>query len=127
MKDVLAPGTMKNYYTTAAYLKEFVQHQYKRSDIFLSELDYGFITKLEHFSRKRVPEDHQKKLEVTNPTTSLEMGRSTVLKSTQEVFQEERNNKGGRKISKTTAGSSLTVGSPGMKPIARSANTSRIG
>lgn len=63
MKDVLAPGTMKNYYTTAGYLKEFVQQHYKRSDIFLSELDYGFITKLEHFLRKRVPEDHQKKLE----------------------------------------------------------------
>lgn len=63
MKDVLAPGTMKNYYTTAGYLKEFVQLQYKRSDIYLSELDYGFITKLEHFLRKRVPDDHQKKLE----------------------------------------------------------------
>lgn len=63
MKDVLAPGTMKNYYTTAGYLKEFVQQQYRRSDIYLSELDYGFITQLEHFLRKRVPEDHQKKLE----------------------------------------------------------------
>lgn len=63
MKDVLAPGTMKNYYTTAGYLKEFVQMQYRRSDIYLSELDYSFITKLEHFLRRRQPDDHQKKLE----------------------------------------------------------------
>ena len=58
INDVLAPGRMKNCYTTAGYLKEFVQQQYKRSDVFLSELDYGFITKLEHFLRKRVPHDH---------------------------------------------------------------------
>jgi len=53
MKEVLAPGTMKNHYTTAGYLKEFVQQQFRRSDIYLSELDYSFISKLEHFLRKR--------------------------------------------------------------------------
>jgi site-specific recombinase XerD len=63
MIEVLAPGTMKNYYTTAGYLKEFVKLQYKRSDIYLSELDYSFISKLEYFLRKRQPDDHQKKLE----------------------------------------------------------------
>jgi len=54
---------MKNYYTTAGYLKEFVRLQYKSSDIYLSELDYCFISRLEHFPRKRQPDDHQKKLD----------------------------------------------------------------
>jgi site-specific recombinase XerD len=63
MKDVLAGGTMKNYYTTATYLREFVKLEFRRSDIYLSELDYSFISKLEHYLRRRQPEDHQKKLE----------------------------------------------------------------
>jgi site-specific recombinase XerD len=63
MVGVLAKGTLKNYDTTADYLEEFVQHAYRRSDIYLSELDYSFITKLEYFLRQRIPDDHQKKLE----------------------------------------------------------------
>jgi site-specific recombinase XerD len=78
MKEVLAPGTMKNYYTTAGYLKEFVQQSYRRSDIYLSELDYSFISKLEHFLRKRVPADHQKKLENNGLMKHLERFRKII-------------------------------------------------
>jgi site-specific recombinase XerD len=78
MKDVLAPGTMKNYYTTAGYLKEFIQVQFHRSDIYLSELDYSFISKLEHFLRKRQPEDHQKKLENNGLMKHLERFRKII-------------------------------------------------
>jgi len=49
--DVLAPGTMKNYVTTEAYLQRFLKFKFKREDIFLAELNYQFITDLEHYIR----------------------------------------------------------------------------
>lgn len=49
--DVLAPGTMKNYVTTEEYIRRFLKVNFKREDIFLSELDYQFITELEHYIR----------------------------------------------------------------------------
>jgi hypothetical protein len=55
MKEVLAYGTIKNYYTTAKYLKEFVSAQFKKQDIYLTELDYQFITQFEYFLRTYVP------------------------------------------------------------------------
>ncbi len=78
MKDVLARGTMKNYYTTAAYLKEFVKKEFRRSDIYLSELDYSFISKLETYLRRRQPEDHQKKLENNGLMKHLERFRKII-------------------------------------------------
>lgn len=42
--EVLAPGTMKNYFTTEEYIRRFLKFKFKREDIFLSELDYKFGT-----------------------------------------------------------------------------------
>jgi len=50
-KDVLAPGTMKNYVTTEVYLRRFMKFRFKREDVFLSELDFQFITDFEHYIR----------------------------------------------------------------------------
>lgn len=47
----LAGGTMKNYVTTGEYIKLFLKHQFDREDIFLSELDFQFITDLEYYIR----------------------------------------------------------------------------
>jgi site-specific recombinase XerD len=47
----LAEGTMKNYVTTGEYIKLFLKHQFDREDIFLSELDFQFITDLEYYIR----------------------------------------------------------------------------
>jgi site-specific recombinase XerD len=47
----LAGGTMKNYVTTEEYIKLFVTHQFDREDIFLSELDFQFITDFEYYIR----------------------------------------------------------------------------
>lgn len=58
----LAPGTMKNYYTTENYLKKFVKHQYRKSDISLDELNYRFILDFEIFLNNHKPVDHQKPL-----------------------------------------------------------------
>jgi len=44
--QVLEPGTMKNYYTTQKYIKEFVKERFKTSDKYLSELSYKFIIDL---------------------------------------------------------------------------------
>jgi hypothetical protein len=47
----LADGTMKNYVTTEEYIKLFLKHQFNGEDIFLSELDFQFITDLEYYIR----------------------------------------------------------------------------
>jgi len=39
-RETLAPGTLKNYYTTQKYLFEFIRKRYKTSDIYLSEINY---------------------------------------------------------------------------------------
>ena len=78
MKEVLAAGTIKNYYTTVKYLKEFVSNQFKKQDIYLSELDYEFITKFEYFLRIRKPKDHQKGMTNNGVMKHLERFRKII-------------------------------------------------
>ena len=58
----LAPGTMKNYYTTQRYVKKFLMEKLYRNDIALSQLTYKFILDFEHYLFNYVPKDHQKPL-----------------------------------------------------------------
>ncbi|MEO6520858.1 MAG: site-specific integrase [Mucilaginibacter sp.] len=60
--QLLEPGTMKNYYTTQKYIKEFIKERFKTSDKYLSELSYKFITDFEYYLRNRTPEKGQKGL-----------------------------------------------------------------
>ncbi|WP_295795888.1 site-specific integrase [Mucilaginibacter sp.] len=60
--QLLEPGTMKNYYTTQKYIKEFIKERFKTSDKYLSELSYKFITDFEYYLRNRTPEKGQKAL-----------------------------------------------------------------
>lgn len=60
--QILEPGTMKNYYTTQKYIKEFIKQRFKTSDKYLSELSYKFITDFEYYLRNRTPEKAQKAL-----------------------------------------------------------------
>jgi site-specific recombinase XerD len=78
MKAVLAPGTIKNYYTTVKYLKEFVRTYFKKEDIYLSELDYQFITRFEYFLRKYQPLDHHKGMENNGVMKHLERFRKMI-------------------------------------------------
>ncbi|MGN6638690.1 MAG: phage integrase SAM-like domain and Arm DNA-binding domain-containing protein [Mucilaginibacter sp.] len=55
MKTILAPGTLKNYYTTERYVKLFLQRKHKVKDIALSDLNFQFITEFEFFLRKTAP------------------------------------------------------------------------
>ena len=59
---LLELGTMKNYYTTQKYIKEFIKERFKTSDKYLSELSYKFITDFEYYLRNRTPEKGQKAL-----------------------------------------------------------------
>lgn len=51
MEKVITHGTMKNYYTTAKYLKAFMEKKYASGDIYLKQLKFEFITAFEHFIR----------------------------------------------------------------------------
>lgn len=51
MQKVLKPGSLKNYYTTAKYLKIFIEKKYRMKDIFLKDLNFEFITVFDYFIR----------------------------------------------------------------------------
>ncbi|AMR32527.1 integrase [Mucilaginibacter sp. PAMC 26640] len=70
--QVLEPGTMKNYYTTQKYVKEFLKERFKTSDKYLSELTYKFITDFEYYLRNRKPEKGQKALQTNGVMKHLE-------------------------------------------------------
>jgi integrase/recombinase XerD len=60
VKKLLEPGTMKNYYSTERYVKEFLVKRKKRRDIYLSQLDYKFIIDFEIYLRQREPDKGQR-------------------------------------------------------------------
>ncbi len=60
MKDALAWGTMKNYFTTQKYVQKFLKVKFSLSDISLADLNYKFITDFEYFLRTHQPIDHHK-------------------------------------------------------------------
>ncbi|MDB5023325.1 MAG: integrase [Mucilaginibacter sp.] len=62
MKNKLADGTMKNYYTTQRYIATFLKKKYNAADIRLSELNYKFILDFENYLKNHQPKDHQKPL-----------------------------------------------------------------
>lgn len=78
MKEVLAAGTIKNYFTTVKYLKEFITEQFKKEDIYLSELDYQFLSKFEYFLRKYQPVDHHKGMQNNGVMKHLERFRKII-------------------------------------------------
>jgi site-specific recombinase XerD len=49
MKAVLKNGSMKNYYTTEKYLKQFLKKNFYKGDVLLKDLTYEFITAFEFF------------------------------------------------------------------------------
>ena len=51
MEKVLEPGTMKNYRSTAVYLKNFMMLKYDAGDIPLEDLTFQFISSFEFYIR----------------------------------------------------------------------------
>lgn len=60
MNNVLEWGTLKNYYTTRKYIEKFLKQKMKKSDIFLSRLNYKFLMDFQKFLREYQPTDHQR-------------------------------------------------------------------
>lgn len=59
-KGDLSKATLEHYDTTIKYIKEFLQNSLKTSDIYISKVNYKFITDFEYFLRNRKPVDHIK-------------------------------------------------------------------
>lgn len=51
MGTTLEPGTMKNYKSTAIYLRNYMNLKYAAGDIYLKDLTYQFITSFEWYIR----------------------------------------------------------------------------
>lgn len=60
MKNLLEWGTQKNYFTTRRYVEEFLKTKLKTSDVYLSQLNYKFLTDFECFMKNYVPKDQKK-------------------------------------------------------------------
>jgi site-specific recombinase XerD len=60
MHEVLAWGTAKNYFTTQKYVITFLKEKMNTTDVFLSQLNYKFLTDFEMYLRTHVPGENQK-------------------------------------------------------------------
>jgi site-specific recombinase XerD len=60
MHETLTWGTSKNYFTTQKYVAEFLKEKKGTTDIYLSQLNYKFLTDFEMFLRGHVPGENQK-------------------------------------------------------------------
>jgi hypothetical protein len=66
-------------------------------------------------------------VKITRPIDKSPIALLLAQKFFQEVFQAAAYNKGGRKIRKTISGFKLTMGIPGINPMASPARTNRMG
>lgn len=62
MKENLAWGTMKHYFTTQKYLEKFLKEKMRRPNITLREINYKFVISFEYYLKTYQPLDHQKRL-----------------------------------------------------------------
>lgn len=89
MKETLAYGTMKNYYTTQKYINEFVQKKYSTTDYYLCKLSYRFISDFEFYLRKRQPDDHQRPLTNNGIMKHLERFRKMINMAVRMEWMEK--------------------------------------
>jgi len=74
MSEALSYGTLKNYFTTQKYIRNFLIENMRRDDIYLSKLSFGFLVDFEKYLRGYIPTDHQKP-----------MGNNTMMKHIQRL------------------------------------------
>lgn len=58
--NTLAPGSIKNFAVTEGYINKFLNSKLKTTDIFLSRLNYQFISDFEWFLSEFYPKGHPK-------------------------------------------------------------------
>ncbi|WDF69590.1 site-specific integrase [Sphingobacterium oryzagri] len=74
----LTYGTMKNYYTTQRYIKDFLQKRFRSGDVSILELNYAFISDFEHYLRDHKPKDHHRPLNNNGVMKHIERLRKMV-------------------------------------------------
>ena len=55
INNELRSGTLKNYFSTEKYLRQFLQEKHKTDDIYLIQLNYRFIVNFENYIRTFKP------------------------------------------------------------------------
>jgi integrase/recombinase XerD len=61
LRSTIEPGTMKNYYATEKFLKEFLKKKYNNAvDLPLKKLKYAFLVDFQIFLRERKPDHGQR-------------------------------------------------------------------
>lgn len=60
VNNALRPGTLKNYFSTEKYLREFLSESLKTDDIYLIQLNYRFIVNFENFIRTYQPKKERR-------------------------------------------------------------------
>jgi integrase len=73
-ENTLAEGTKRNFSVTIGYLNRFLKEKKKKEDVFLSELNFGFISDFESYLFNYWPKGHPKA-----------MGQNTVMKHLQRL------------------------------------------
>tara|TARA_R110002050_G_C8927213_1_gene511787 strand:+ start:324 stop:1637 length:1314 start_codon:yes stop_codon:yes gene_type:complete len=74
----LSESTLQHYETTGKYVREFLHKRLQTSDIYLSKINYKFITDFEYFLRTRQPTDHIKPLSNNGIMKHLERVRKVI-------------------------------------------------
>ena len=74
----LSDNTLQHYSTTEKYVKEFLEGQFKTTDVYLRVINYKFITDFEYFLRNRRPTDHQKPMQNNGVMKHIERFRKVV-------------------------------------------------
>lgn len=73
-KHILHYDTQRHYKTSQKYILEYVSKEYKKEDIYLRDLNYGFIIGFENFLRSYTPK---------HPQPSI--GNNTIMKHIQRL------------------------------------------
>ena len=77
-RNVLAWGTLKNYFTTQKYVMAFSKAQYGIEDYFLQDINYRFLNELELYLVNYEPQDHHKPLGNNGIMKHLERFRKVI-------------------------------------------------
>jgi site-specific recombinase XerD len=89
MKDSIAWGTLKNYFTTQKYLQKFLKDRLRRSDISLKELNYKFVMDFEYFLKSFKPLDHHKALSNNGVMKHMERFRKIINVALKNEWMEK--------------------------------------
>ena len=77
-RNVLAWGTLKNYFTTQKYVMAFSKAQYGIEDYFLQDINYRFLNEFELYLVNYEPQDHHKPLGNNGIMKHLERFRKVI-------------------------------------------------